>query len=109
MRVVERFAAWAAGWRAQPVSSEVAHHARRAVIDWHAALLEQPNRPSDQFSLKSITSESSRRLYLLENTKKFVSCFGPFLARNRNSHDAETKSRNGLFCFSRANLCSADD
>jgi hypothetical protein len=80
-----------------------------AEMDWHAALLEQPNRPSDQFSLKSITSESSRRLYLLEKTKKFVSCFGPFLARNRNSHDAETKSRNGLFCFSRANLCSADD
>jgi len=39
MHVVERFAAWAAAWRSQPVPQEVAHHARRAVIDWHAALL----------------------------------------------------------------------
>ena len=39
MHVVERFAAWAAGWRAQAIPAEVAHHARRAVIDWHAALL----------------------------------------------------------------------
>src|SRR5206468_8318227 len=39
MHVVERFAAWAAGWRSQPIPREVVHHARRAVIDWHAALL----------------------------------------------------------------------
>src|SRR5438477_11788196 len=39
MHVVERYAAWATGWRAQPIADEVAHHARRAVIDWHAALL----------------------------------------------------------------------
>src|SRR5437868_1388900 len=38
MHVVERYAAWATGWRAQPIASEVSHHARRAVIDWHAAL-----------------------------------------------------------------------
>ena len=38
MHVVERFAAWAQRYRSQPLSSEVAHHARRALIDWHAAL-----------------------------------------------------------------------
>ena len=38
MHVVERYAAWAADWRARPIPPEVAHHARRAVIDWHAAL-----------------------------------------------------------------------
>src|SRR4051795_13671966 len=38
MHVVERYATWACGWRAQPIVSEVSHHARRAVIDWHAAL-----------------------------------------------------------------------
>ena len=38
MHVVERYATWACGWRAQPIASEVSHHARRAVIDWHAAL-----------------------------------------------------------------------
>jgi len=39
MHVVERYAQWALGWRSQPIAAEVAHHARRAVIDWHAALL----------------------------------------------------------------------
>src|SRR5947207_9242028 len=39
MHVVERYASWAAGWRSQPIPPEVLHHARRAVIDWHAALL----------------------------------------------------------------------
>jgi 2-methylcitrate dehydratase PrpD len=39
MHVAERFAAWAEAWRAQPVPSEALHHAKRAVIDWHAGLL----------------------------------------------------------------------
>jgi 2-methylcitrate dehydratase PrpD len=39
MHVVESFAAWAAQSRSQPIPPEVAHHARRALIDWHAALL----------------------------------------------------------------------
>src|SRR5688572_7210898 len=37
--VVERFAAWAEGSRAAPFAPEVLHHAKRAVIDWYAALL----------------------------------------------------------------------
>jgi 2-methylcitrate dehydratase PrpD len=37
-RVVERFAQWAEGQRARPLAPEVVHHAKRAVIDWHAAL-----------------------------------------------------------------------
>ena len=36
--VVERFASWAADFRRRPLAPEVAHHARRALIDWHAAL-----------------------------------------------------------------------
>src|SRR5207247_9359755 len=36
---VDGYAGGAAGWRSQPVPREVVHHARRAVIDWHAALL----------------------------------------------------------------------
>jgi 2-methylcitrate dehydratase PrpD len=39
MHVVERYAAWAEAFRAQPIPAEVLHHARRALIDWHAALL----------------------------------------------------------------------
>jgi 2-methylcitrate dehydratase PrpD len=38
MYVVEKLAAWAAGARARRFPDEVWHHARRAVIDWHAAL-----------------------------------------------------------------------
>jgi len=38
MHVVERCAAWAARFRKQAMASEVVHHARRALIDWHAAL-----------------------------------------------------------------------
>lgn len=39
MYAVERCAAWAEAFRAQPIPREVLHHARRALIDWHAALL----------------------------------------------------------------------
>jgi 2-methylcitrate dehydratase PrpD len=38
MRVVERFAAFAEGQRKRRLAPEVLHHAKRAVIDWHAAL-----------------------------------------------------------------------
>ena len=36
--VVERFAEYAERQRARPLAPEVLHHAKRAVIDWHAAL-----------------------------------------------------------------------
>ena len=38
MHVVERFASWAVAFRSQPLSPELLLHARRALIDWHAAL-----------------------------------------------------------------------
>jgi 2-methylcitrate dehydratase PrpD len=38
MHVVERFAAWAEQSRAIRFPDEVWHHARRALIDWHAAV-----------------------------------------------------------------------
>src|SRR5688572_28236494 len=38
MHLVERFADWAVAFRKVPLEKEVLHHARRAVIDWHAAL-----------------------------------------------------------------------
>jgi 2-methylcitrate dehydratase PrpD len=39
MHVVERFAGWAEEFRSAKLEPEVLHHAKRAVIDWHAALL----------------------------------------------------------------------
>jgi 2-methylcitrate dehydratase PrpD len=38
MHLVERFADWALSFRRTPLDKTVLHHARRAVIDWHAAL-----------------------------------------------------------------------
>jgi len=38
LHVVERFAAFAETFRTQALPAEVLHHAKRAVIDWHAAL-----------------------------------------------------------------------
>ena len=38
MHVVEKFAAWAVDSREAALPAEVLHHAKRAVIDWHAAL-----------------------------------------------------------------------
>ena len=38
-QVTERCAAWAQEFRGQPMRPEVVHHAKRAVIDWYAALL----------------------------------------------------------------------
>jgi 2-methylcitrate dehydratase PrpD len=39
MHVVERFAAYAEASRREPLAPEVLHHAKRAVVDWYAALL----------------------------------------------------------------------
>lgn len=39
MHAVERFAEFARTFRAQPIPGDVLHHAKRAVIDWYAALL----------------------------------------------------------------------
>jgi len=38
MHLVERFADWAVSYRNTSLENSVKHHARRAVIDWHAAL-----------------------------------------------------------------------
>jgi len=39
MHVVERVAAWAESYRTVAITPQVMHHAKRAVIDWYAALL----------------------------------------------------------------------
>ena len=39
MNIVEQYAAFAISYRSQMIGAEVMHHAKRAVIDWFAALL----------------------------------------------------------------------
>src|SRR5438270_5758003 len=65
MHVVERYAAWATGWRAQPIADEVAHHARRAVIDWHAALYPGTVVPPATLLKKAIAASDARTVALI--------------------------------------------
>ena len=68
MHIVERFAAWAADWRSQPISEEVAHHARRAVIDWHAALLPGAVVPPATLLKKALHADDPRTVALINGS-----------------------------------------
>jgi len=56
-RVVERFAAWAEAARTAPFPGDVVHHARRAVIDWHAALHAGARLPPATLLAKALKNE----------------------------------------------------
>jgi len=58
--VVERFAAWAVQARSAPLSPEVLHHAKRAVIDWHAALFAGAVNPPGTLLEKALAEELDR-------------------------------------------------
>ena len=70
MHLVERFADWAVGFRQTSLSKEVVHHARRAVIDWHAALYPGMVVPPVTLLKKAFAgeSESPRLKALIEGT-----------------------------------------
>ena len=57
MHVVERFAAWALAYRDTRLNPEVLHHAKRAVIDWYAALLPGAIVSPAVFLEKSLSEE----------------------------------------------------
>jgi 2-methylcitrate dehydratase PrpD len=68
MYVVERFAAWATDWRSQAISQDVVHHARRAVIDWHAALLPGLVVPPATLLKKAISASDPRSVALINGS-----------------------------------------
>jgi 2-methylcitrate dehydratase PrpD len=70
MHLVERFADWAVSFRDKPLPREVVHHARRAVIDWHAALYPGMVVPPVTLMKKAFAgeSESPRLKALIEGT-----------------------------------------
>ena len=70
MHLVQRFADWAVSFREQKLSEAVRHHARRAVIDWHAALYPGMVVPPVTLLKKAFAgeSESPRLKALLEGT-----------------------------------------
>ena len=70
MHLVERFADWAVSFRRIPLEEKVVHHARRAVIDWHAALYPGLIVPPVTLMKKAFAgeSESPRLKALIEGT-----------------------------------------
>jgi 2-methylcitrate dehydratase PrpD len=57
MHVVERFAQFAVEHRARPVAPQVLHHAKRAVIDWHAAVYPGSVVPPATLLVRSLAEE----------------------------------------------------
>ena len=70
MHLVERFADWAVSFRENLLEKNVVHHARRAVIDWHAALYPGMVVPPVTLMKKAFAgeSESPRLKALIEGT-----------------------------------------
>ena len=70
MHLVERFADWAVSFRQKPLDKSVIHHARRAVIDWHAALHPGMVVPPVTLMQKAFAGEapSPRLKALIEGT-----------------------------------------
>jgi 2-methylcitrate dehydratase PrpD len=60
MHVVERFASWAVDARNHALPPDVLHHARRAVIDWHAALYPGAVAPPATLLEKALAEELDR-------------------------------------------------
>jgi 2-methylcitrate dehydratase PrpD len=60
MHVVERFASWAVAFRSEPLSPQLLLHARRAVIDWRAALYAGALLPPATLLEKALAEELDR-------------------------------------------------
>jgi 2-methylcitrate dehydratase PrpD len=58
--VVQRLAQFAAAFQAAPVADEVMHHAKRAVIDWYAALLPGAIEPPATLLEKALAGDLDR-------------------------------------------------
>jgi 2-methylcitrate dehydratase PrpD len=68
VHVVERLAAFAEEYRGQAVTGPVLHHARRAVIDWHAALYAGSVMPPATLLARALKEElASPRVAALIN------------------------------------------
>ena len=60
MHVVERFAQFAVDLRARPLAPDVLHHAKRAVIDWYAAVLPGAAAPPATLLERALADELDR-------------------------------------------------
>jgi len=60
LRVVEQAARFAVGARAAPLAPALAHHAKRALIDWHAALLAGAAMPPATLLERALADDLDR-------------------------------------------------
>lgn len=58
--VVERFGAWAQALRREPLAPQVLHHAKRAVVDLHAAMISGAAVPPAPLLEKALAEELDR-------------------------------------------------
>jgi len=58
--VVERFAAWAEAFRREPVAADLVHHAQRAVVDLHAAMVSGAVAPPATLLERALAEELDR-------------------------------------------------
>src|SRR5919201_748764 len=65
MHVVDRYTRRAVGWRSQPIPAEVVHHARRAMIDWHAALYPGSVVPPATLLKRALPTTDARTVALI--------------------------------------------
>jgi len=70
MHVVERIRGVGCGLALQPISKDVAHHARRAVIDWHAALLPGLAVPPADDAQESADGQRPRTVALINGSAR---------------------------------------
>src|SRR5436190_24088735 len=68
MHAVERCAAWAVDFRESALSENVVHHARRAVIDWHAALYPGTLVAPATVLKRALSSTDARTVALINGT-----------------------------------------
>jgi len=54
-----RLADHAAGWHGRPLSPQIEHHARRALLDWFASLLPGCSRPPATLLAAALAAERS--------------------------------------------------
>src|SRR5919204_6254335 len=70
MHVAERLAAFAEDFRSRKIAPEALHHAKRAVIDWHAALFPGAVVPPATMLEKALAEELDRGVATLALGRK---------------------------------------
>ena len=98
MHVVERFADWAVDSRKASFSGDVWHHARRAVLDWHAALFAGAVMAPAILLEKSLAEELDRGTAALALGRK-ATARAAALINGTAAHTAEVDDifRDGIY------------